>query len=329
MEVGMNEIDDVIEQYKRELLGETELVSDDVKEIEDHLRALTTELRGSGLSAAEAARAACVRVGDPRAVAREHAKVHLPFGTKLSWPRTLSAAALLLFFVIGGYASLISTRVRVPLPMAVTTVLATVVLAALLARLTWARPLILGALGYVAIATILAVIAPPDGPHGTSPLQLIPVVGTLAFVMPWRRGELSRGGYALLLQSFAFIAMANAAARFGLPHVDPPGPERIALVHMAPAALIGFLPALLAVAGAIMRARWAAWASVFAAATLFVSAVEVGRYFIVDFHEFAYAREWLPFTSMLFAGSLAALVAALSNRRSARSNLGTLRYALR
>lgn len=307
----MSEIDRVIEQYKRELLGEAELARGDVQEIEDHLRTLTAELCERGMPPADAVRTACESLGDPRAVAREHAKVSSCFGARLSWARTISAASLLLSQVLSNYIVMWINWHKIPDPFAplAATALGTLMVAALLARLTWARPIVLGATGFMTLFTIEAGMGAVD--PDASMLWLVALVGTVVFVMPWRRNELYRAGYALTLEAFAFSAMAIAAGGY----IDT-------------VALVGFFPLVIAIAGTILRARWAAFASAFGAAILLVSVTEVIRYY-AGFHELALLGEWLPFASLLLAGAIAASVAAVTSWRAARSNTGTLQYVLR
>jgi hypothetical protein len=69
--------------------------------------------------------------------------------------------------------------------------------------------------------------------------------------------------------------------------------------------------------------------SAFTGVILLISTIQVAHYFIIDVHEFEYAREWLPQCSMLLASAVGALIAAFIAWRSARSNAGTLRYVLR
>jgi hypothetical protein len=327
MEVGVSEVEDFIEQYKRELVAEAELARDDLREIEDHLRTLTAELRESGLSSGDAERLACERLGNPRAVAHEHARVSTPFGARLSWARTISAAALLLVFVVRSYVFMWTSWDRIPIQFLFsgTSILCTVLVVALLARLTWARAVVVGAVGFTVILGLVTEMAP-----GTSMLLLIPLAGAVLFVMPWRRNELRGAGYVIALQAFAFGAMAFAAGTLGADietlgqHPELPSSG----IHMAPASLIGLFPALVAIVGSITRARWAALASAFGAAMLSVSVIEVVRYH-VGFHQIEYTGDWLPFASMVFAGALASAIAAVASWRSARSTAGTLRYVLR
>lgn len=323
----MSEVEDFIEQYKRELLAEAELARDDLREIEDHLRTLTAELRESGMSSGDAVRLACERLGDPRTVAHEHARVSAPFGARLSWPRTISAAALLFVFVARSYVFMWASWDRIPVQLlfSATLILCTVLIVALLARLTWARAVVVGAVGFTVIFGLAAGMAP-----GTSMLLLLPLAGAVVFVMPWGRTELRRAGYVIALQAFAFAAMAFAAGTLGADietlgqHPELPSPG----IHMAPASMIGLFPALIAIVGSITRARWAALASAFGASMLFVSVIEVVRYH-VGFHQIEYTGDWLPFASMVFVGALASTIAAVASWRSARSTASTLRYVLR
>ena len=323
MEAGMSEVEEFIEQYKRELVAEAELARDDLREIEDHLRTLTAELRESGMSSVDAVRMACERLGDPRAVAREHAKMGSQFGERLSWARTISAALLLLTFVVsncvgmwmvlnppaGSLASQIS-------PFAVILALGTMVLwialvAALFARRSWARAIAVGS----AVFELIEMIAP--WPTPTALALLVPVAGALLFIMPWRRRELRRAGYAIALQAFAFGVMFSTARIFGS-HRQGPGFET----------LIGILPTLVAIVGSVIRARWTSLASMFGAAALSVSVVEVVRYDIAFRHN-EYVNDWLPLASMVFAGVLASSIAAVLSWRSTRPTAGSLRYMLR
>ncbi|HEY5948519.1 MAG TPA: permease prefix domain 1-containing protein [Kofleriaceae bacterium] len=333
MEIDMTQVDDVIERYKAELLDEAELARDDLQEIEAHLRALTEELLERGTPAVEAVHTACERLGDPRAVAREHAKVHSPFGARLSWGRTISASALLLALLLRNYAFFQTKWDKIPAPFSplAMTILATVMVAALLARLTWARPVVLGGMGFMTTYAIVAGTVPVN----TGTVWLVALIGTVVFVMPWRRHELRRTGYTLVLLAFACSATGLAAGMLGLDsdalaYAREHGiqPNIVMPIRMVPAALIGFVPLVVAIGGTILRARWAAVASAFGAAMLLVSLIEVVRYYI-GFHELEDTAEWLPLASMLTAGSIAASVAALTSWKSARSNTGTLQYVLR
>jgi hypothetical protein len=309
MEVGMTEVDEVIEHYKSQLLGEAELARGDLKEIEDHLRTLTEELRERGVPELDAVRAACERLGDPRAVAREHARVHSPFGARLSRARSISAALFMLPLVIRHFELVSGLLVIVP-------ILGAVMIVALLARVTWARPIVLGGVGFFAIGAIQMQWFL----RGEHALWLIPHVGTVLFVMPWRRNELYRAGFALALQALAF----GAAVRVG-GMMDSLGDGPI---HMAPAGLIAFFALVIAVSGTVLRARWAALASVVGAVMLVASVIECAPFFLRYRFEFV-LEEGVPIAVMLVAAAIAATIAAFASWKSARTTIGTLHYVLR
>ncbi|NVB77954.1 MAG: hypothetical protein HOV81_06120, partial [Kofleriaceae bacterium] len=90
----MKDVDEEIVEYRKRLRAQGELAERDLDELEDHLRELTCELRNAGMSAAEAVTEAARRLGDPRQLAREHARVRSRFGPPLSAGRAWSAAAL-------------------------------------------------------------------------------------------------------------------------------------------------------------------------------------------------------------------------------------------
>ena len=95
-----DEVEQAIEHYRARLAAEAELARGDLAEIEDHLRTLIDALREDGLPAGEAIVEAARRLGDPRQLAREHARVRTPFGAKLSRARAWSACALLLPYLV-------------------------------------------------------------------------------------------------------------------------------------------------------------------------------------------------------------------------------------
>src|SRR5450432_659801 len=136
VEDRMSEDDQVISQYRNELVAEAEFARGDLDEIEDHLRVLAHELRDTGMPRAQAIDEACRRLGDPRSVAREHARVRSPFGAKLSRARAWSAAALIVGLVV-------LTRYQHGDPgpaLGIQLKLAIVIALVLAARLSWARP---------------------------------------------------------------------------------------------------------------------------------------------------------------------------------------------
>jgi hypothetical protein len=249
-------------------------------------------------------------------VAREHARVRSPFGARLSRARSISAALLMLPLLLNGYLHTIPTRGVFSTP-GIVPILGTVMFIALLARLTWARPLVLGGVGFFALAAIQQQYVD----FGDGLLWLVPLVGTTMFVMPWRRNELCRAGYALALQSLAFGAATVAA---GMMIVV----SSTSAYRMAPAALIGVIALVIAASGTVLRARWAALASAVGAVALVVSAIQCAPFFFTISLHFAMI-EWLPIAGMLAAAAVAAAVAAFASWRSARTTVGTLQYVLR
>src|ERR1700735_2503737 len=87
--------DEDIARYRAQILAEAELSRGELDEIEDHLRSLAADLREHGTPSGEAIALACQRLGDPRDLAREHARARSRFGARLSRARAWSAAALL------------------------------------------------------------------------------------------------------------------------------------------------------------------------------------------------------------------------------------------
>ena len=304
------EADALIEGYKQVLTREAELARGDLDEIEDHLRALTDELRGSGMPRVAAVREACRRLGDPRAVAREHARVRSPFGARLSRLRAYSAVALMLPPLISG-ALEVFPSIGVFSVFGLQIVFGAVVAFAVALRLTWARPIVLGAIACFVIQLAYTQYVLPD----RDPIWLVLYTGILAFVLPWRRVELSASGIALALQVFAFGGAAYALEfQFSTPSGFQP---------MSTGAHVAFYATVIATAGGILRARWGALASLFSAATLAIAFFELAP---LNFR-FAPGAQAV-FVTLLGGAVLAALAGALLSWRTARSNLGTLEHVL-
>lgn len=310
-----DEIEKAIEGYRAQLQAEADIGRSDLAEIEDHLRELVTELRQTGMPISAAITEAAHRLGDPRQLAREHARVRSAFGARLSRARAWSAATLVL-------AQLVLAAVLYPpdpfVPMYVVTqiLLPAVVAGALAGRLTWARALILGMSGYGLVQTAMYVALP--GEPGFDPMIVglftILQLGTFAFVMPWRRHEIAPAGIALVVLYVAFGG-AMAASMFVMN-----GPfEDFAVAFVAQGATV------LAGAGLVLRARWAAFAAVLASLALLVSAGQVNDI------EFVFADAALIKATLLGSialGSVAAAVTAVLSWRTARTRLGTLRSIL-
>jgi hypothetical protein len=308
------DVDRAIAAYRRELVAEAELAAEDLDEIEDHLRTLTADLRATGLPAAAAVTEAARRVGDPRRLAREHARVRSPFGAQLSRLRAWSAALVLApMLVIAVVETLPHTGLwsRYMAELGFGLVLA----AALVARLSWARSVLLGGLAFFAIPTVMAVALAPE----SSALWLVPSLGPLAFLVPWRRGEVTRAGTALALSVWAYGA-ASLALGYQLTASDG------SVAFVAPVAVVALVAAMIATVGGILRARWSAAASAVCAATLAFAIVELaGMRFVFD--DAALWRVYL--LGMVGSGVVAAAASAYLAHRTARSGLGTFDHVLR
>jgi hypothetical protein len=309
MEDRVKEIDTAIEAYRAALVAEAELAQGDLDEIEEHLRSLCDELRATGMPAAEAVTEAARRLGEPKALAREHARVRSPFGAKLSRARAWSAVALMLVILVGD-ALFISRHAAWSLTLFRSTLgiefaFGVVLAVALALRLTWARPIIFGGAAFITIPSAFWLLESPT----PNPLWLACHAGAVAFLWPRRRGELTPASYALVLQVWAFFAATHA----------------FDFQSFAPAARIAFLAAIVATAGGIVRARWGAIASAVSAVSLVVAMVELWPLQLRFPHSDLFQ---VVISGMLASGVCAAAIGALLAWRGARSSLGTLRSVL-
>ncbi|MEO6777177.1 MAG: hypothetical protein ABI467_29890 [Kofleriaceae bacterium] len=304
--------EDLIAKYKLELTGEAELARGDLDEIEDHLRALASELRDRGMPRIEATVEACRRLGDPKAVAHEHARVRSPFGARLSKLRSFSALALIAPIVIHSAFAVFSHHGVYSL-FGMQVVLGMVIAVALAARVAWARPIVLAGMASFSLELLLGVFAGPAVSH----LWLVPYAGTVAFVVPWRRGELTTSGIALALQVWSYTAAAFAM-NFAIS-----SPHGASWRPASYGALIALFAAVVATTGGVLRARWGAVASLVSAAALGIGVFEFASlpyYFPLRFQ--------LPVMGLLASGCAAAAIGTVVSWRDARSTLGTLRYVL-
>jgi hypothetical protein len=92
----MSSLNDLIKQRKKGLSGEESLQSDDLAELEQHLRNSVTELRRSGLNDEEAFLVASSRLGNAAALEMEFRKVN---GGRV-WRRRI-------FWMLAGYVGLL------------------------------------------------------------------------------------------------------------------------------------------------------------------------------------------------------------------------------
>ena len=303
----MSEVDEAIEAYRTQVVAEAELAEADLDEIEDHLRALSARLQSDGVAATEAVAEAARRLGDPRRVAREHARVRSPFGAKISRVRGWSAALLLAPpMAINTFQTAQYGLSRYTLELGFGLLLAF----ALAARISWARAVVLGGLAFFALPTIFAVAL-----FGTSPIWLVWHLGVIAFLLPWRRGEISAAGWSLALQVWAYGAAALALS-FQITSADGtwyPTP---------PFAAVALCAAVLGTLGGVMRARWGAVASGIAAAALAgVVITLLPLQFKLDQPSYLLA--------MFASGAVTSAVSARLGWRTARSALGTFAHVLR
>ena len=303
-----NEIDNAIAAYRTQLTAEAELARADLNEIEDHLRTLAAELLSKGLGATEAVAEAARRLGEPRSVAREHARVRTAFGAKLSrgraWAAALLIAPLLVTMAISGAGN---TDMNPELGAGVLIVLA------LVARLSWARPILLGGFAFFTLPTAMWLVSG----GGASPWWVAWFVGIVALLTPWHRRELSAAGAALALQVWAFGAASLALA---YQYTSPDGS-----LPVAPAANIALIAAALATAGGVLRARWAAIGSAIAAIAIGLSLEQMwGLRF-----RFAHPDVYGAFLfSAIGSGAIASAASAVLGWRSAPSRFGSLRAIL-
>ncbi|MGE5184225.1 MAG: permease prefix domain 1-containing protein [Acidobacteriota bacterium] len=308
----MTDIEDAIAQYRRDLTAEAELARGDLAEIEDHLRALIDELRAGGLPATEAVAEAARRLGDPRQLAREHARVRTPFGARISRLRAWSATLLLAPFpyliarsMRGGLASYNGLEIA----------LSVIALVGLAARLPWARAIVLGSLLSVTGWNAIAVATWPADAFQIA--QLVCYAGAIAFLVPWRRGELSASALALVLLGPAYTGAATMLSLFFT------GPDHHVLAD--PWGVLALAGVLAAAGGGLLRARWAALPAAVAAFALVMAVLEVWPLY-VRLHSPDVWRAVMLAT--LSGGAACAGAAAVMMWRHARSTLGTLHGVL-
>jgi hypothetical protein len=309
MSKSTDDYEQAIEGYRTQLRTEAELADGDLDEIEDHLRSLTDELRERGMPTAEAVTEAARRLGDPRAVAREHSRVRSAFGVRLSGARMWSVVALLVPVLI--YAAITMVQdIGVWTRYTLEYVVGAALVAALVMRMGWARPILLGGLAFYSIPSALFTYM-----FDLSPAFLVWHLAMLAFLMPWRRSELSPSGVALATYVWAYGA---ASWLLSFTMTTETGEN----VFFAPTGFIACVAAAAATTGAIMRARWSSVAGVVAAIALGVAAYELLR--VQMRFEYAGLMGGALIGSAV-TGVIAALVGSALAWRTARSSFGSLR----
>jgi hypothetical protein len=266
-----DELEAAIAGYRTRLRAEGIAQAADLDEIEDHLRALVSDLRASGMTPEAACRQAIARLGDPDALAREHALVRPSFGARLSKARAWSAAALL------AIPALVALRDAALDPAAMIRLsgalllCALVTIIALATRSASARAIGLGYAAFCLPNSIFFATVWPTSP--ATPLLPVAVgAGLVVLLGPWRGGELSLAGWALVLVAFACPVVTQLHAQAGYLPVFTPTVPTIALVAFAAGAL-----------GAFLRLRWAAAPLAVAAAAVLQMTVGLGR-FDLDAH---------------------------------------------
>ena len=306
-----DDVDAAIEAYRLELAAEAELAAGDLDEIEDHLRELIAELRAAGRGA-EAIAVARRRLGDPRAVAREHARVRSPFGARPSRLRAWSAAALLAPMVVW-WAWTAAHGAGAWSRLGMEAGLAAVLVVALAARLSWARAFLLGQAVASTITMALGLWLWPWARTQVA-LQLVAYAGVAAFLVPWRRGELTAAGAALALLVPAYTG-ASMVVAFKITGTSGD-------LFCPTAASIALIAALAAGAGLLLRARWGCVA---AAACAIALASTAHRIWDLRWRVPHPVAERLLVVGLVVGGAVAAAGAAVLAWRDARSGVGTLR----
>lgn len=306
----MKDIDAEIEEYRKRIRAEGKLAESDLDELEDHLRELTDELLTAGKPAAEAVTEAARRLGDPRQLAREHARVRSPFGVPLSTGRALSGAALFMLPFIALNADL-DTELELSLSACLAAAVLAVIVIALAARMPWARAVTLG-------VTLQSLSVGLVVPHAPSALIWITDLGLLAFIMPWRRTEISFAAIILALQTWACVSGLTAL-------LWVPGPDG-ALSLRSVSGTIALVCALAGCIGTARRARWSALTSAVSALALFgaLTTLTTFPFNLGDTGEL----QPMPYGAV-GSGAIAATVAAVLSWRTTRSLVGPLQRAMR
>ncbi len=280
---------DPIASYQAELDAEAELARHHHPEHDGKLRSLVDELRATGAAAA-------ARLAKPQ--------LRTPFGIPLSRPRAWGAAALFVLAIVLSFTAYDRTvNGYLLLDVAIDGAL----VIGLLTRRTWARAAIAGLVGWNLIELgIWAVtydqlwITPIDG-------AILGIEGAiLALTMPWRRGEISLAGYALVLVTVMYSGAI--AASWALITATPFDPLLGDVARLA---------AVLAAVGIVMRARWAAAFATLSGVIVVIAATGLG----IDIGH--------PFPQMLSIVMIVAAVAAVActtiSWKTARSWRGSLR----
>ncbi|MBA3457778.1 MAG: hypothetical protein H0T42_32145 [Deltaproteobacteria bacterium] len=311
-----HEIEAAITAYRAQLEAAAEIGRSDLAEIEDHLRELVRELRETGMPVGAAVVEAAHRLGEPAALAREHARVRSAFGAKLSRARAWSATALVVIQI--GLALALFNGPEIPVFFVTTLVLPAIVVIGLAARLTWARALIVGMSSYALLEHVIYLVLLRNEVWGENPWVtaafMVISLGTFAFVAPWRRGEITQAGAALVV---LFAAFSAASSSFGFGYT---GSLDVMLLPYA-----ALSATIISGCGIVLRARWAAISA--GAASVFL----LGCWLQLADSLFDYDSSWAirgALLGTLGLGVIAAAGTAVLSWRTARTKLGTLRSVL-
>jgi hypothetical protein len=295
------ELEVAIATYRVELIEEGGLAGGDLDELEDHLRALVTELRDAGLSAQIAFVEATRRLGQPHALAREFAHTRPVFGARPSRAAAWSALALMMVSTV---PALVAAAIgEAPVTWSVFAVLSVMVMVGLALRTSWARAIVFGNAAYGLVVATAFLFTPTFSATLFVPEALVDA-GLVAFLWPSRRSPLSVRGWALAVVGLAASGVSQVQFTIGTPFAD---------------AVIA--PYLFGIAGILLCARWATPALLAVAGVLVVSIPDLAR-----------GADSNPNTALMFVfhlASIAALVtAAVLARRGARG-AGSLRALAR
>ncbi len=303
-----SDIDRAVARYREQLSREADLGRARLDEIEDHLRLLIDDLQATGMPAAQAVTEAARRLGDPRAIARESARVRTPFGAKLPMWRALAVIAIFLPQIAWGPVT--DTWMGLA-----ERVIGGALCGAMLLRSAWARAVLFGIMGWSVVWTIVRLGA-GLGEWGPPAWMIATQLAGLALLAPWRRADLTAPGWALAL----LYPMYCAGAWFmGWMVTDSLGLMPI------PDAIYAVAGVLLAGVGLVLRARWAALPAIAAVAVMVMwFGFLAETRFRMENAAAVQAMSLVAAGACIVAGTAIAILAW----RSARSTLGTLRGVL-
>jgi hypothetical protein len=262
------------------------------------------------------------RLGKPDEIAREHARVRPAFGARLSTARLISILVLIVPAMIW-FAQSVSNWFGWMSRSGAELGVCGVLTVALVARLSWARPVLLGTIAFFALEDVFytAAMAALGEAPATDRLSywlfraafLAWKLALIAFLAPWHRRDLTSAGASLALQAWAYAAAAFAAGFT----ITSTSWEKSAI---APTAEIALIAAVIATCGGVLRARWSAVAAAGSAVTLAIAAADFAHY-----STRWYPAQWIAMMGIVVSGAVAAAIAAALAWRSARSNVGALR----